>query len=242
MAILTDADLAFYNANGFVGPQRPLFEGAELQKLNELILPMINHNPAPGERTEILNLINKEPDFLDFIVEDKILDIIEKIIGPNFGLRESSAIIKLAGSNTNFKWHSDFNQNEFREEIIKIESVVLLVALTPSTLVSGGLQFIPKSHLIRSKRKYEIPPGSDSPVSVEVPRGCCSLHNVHSLHSSGPNQSNVDRILLSFRFFSTDVSSLSPEAIDYLKRTSISRVHLRGRDGHSVCAHTLVAR
>lgn len=240
MDILTEAELKFYKVNGFVAPQKPLFEGAKLQKLTELTWKTIQQNSTPEKPVEIQNLLHKNPDFLDFILEDRILDMLEKVLGPNIGLRESCAIIKWPGTKTDFTWHSDFNHIEFYEELAKIDSVTLIIAITPSRRKSGCLEFVPKTHLPRSKRKYAVPPGSESPVFVELQGGYGSLHDVHVLHQSGPNQSSEDRILLNFRFFSTEVSLLQSEAVDYLKKTFMGRVHLRGSDQSGVCAYSIV--
>ncbi len=238
--LLSDAELAFYQANGFVAPALPLFPEEDVQKLSDLILPIIKRVLVPGQQVEIMNLINKNPDFLDFIAKKDVLDMIEKVIGPDFGLKESSAIPKLAHSKANFKWHSDFNYDEYWEELIKINSVVLMVAVTPSTEESGCVQFVPKTHVVQSKRKHFLPEVHEPEVNVTLARGYCSLHDVHVLHKSEPNITDQDRIMLTFRFFSTDVDGLKPEAIDYLKKTCIGRVHLRGKDKNSVCAHSLV--
>lgn len=237
--LLDDAELSFYETNGFVAPGARLFGKTEVDKLNALIRPMIDHNLKSGEPLEFNNLINKNPDFLDFILQDKVLDMIEKIIGPDIALKESSAITKLAHSKTNFQWHSDFNFDEYWEEIAKIKAAVLVVAVTPCTKASGCIQFIPGTHRVQSKRKLSPPKESFSVVHLSLAPGYCSLHDVHVLHKSDPNESDQDRVLLTFRFISTNLEGLRPEAAMYLKKVSVSPIHLRGEDRSALCLYSL---
>lgn len=237
---LADFELQFYKDNGFVAPAIRLFTDEDVQKMNDLIRPMIKQRIGTPQEYEITNLINKNPGFLDFIIKENVLDMVQKIIGPNFGLKECSAITKSARSKMNFQWHSDFNYEDYWEDLVKVNAVVLIVAVTPSTEESGCVQYIPKTHLVQSKRKLFPPAGSFPVVSLPLAEGFCSLHDVHILHKSDPNTSDYDRILLTFRFISTELTSVQPKAIEHLKKTSVGSIHLRGEDRHRVCIHSLV--
>jgi len=204
-------------------------------------------------------LLYKAPSFLDFIVEENILNMVESLIGPNFGVLSSSAFIKLPNSKPFFKWHTDFNQVEYHDEISRVDTAAMLLAVTPSTTETGCLQYIPGSHLRKEKRKYQAPPpgqiykgdiyyGLDESevdlskgiVNLELPKGFCSFHDLHIVHGSQPNRSQQDRILLNFWFFSTDISHIGISAIEYMQKQRRGRIHLRGADVYNTCQYSIV--
>ncbi len=255
----TEAELNYYRTNGFVRSRMPIFEGEKFKEIEKLTSIIVKRNPAPGESVHVYNLLYKVPSFLDFIIEDNILDMAESLLGPNLGLLSASAFIKLPNSGSKFNWHIDFNQTEHRSEISKIKTTAMLLAITPSTPETGCLQYIPGSHLYKGERKYNSPPPdtnfkgdiyygldesevdfSNGVVNLELPKAYCSFHDLHIVHGSQPNTGNNDRILLNFWFFSTDLNHISREAIDCLAKGKKGRIHLRGKDDFKTCEHSIV--
>lgn len=254
-----EVELNYYRTNGFVRSRMPIVDSEKFRELEKLTSLIVKRNSAPGEPVHVYNLLYKVPSFLDFIVENNVLDMAESIVGPNLGLLSSSAFIKLPNSGSRFNWHIDFNQNEFREEISKIKSTAMLVAVTPSTIETGCLQYIPGSHHYEGIRKYKSPPPdqifkgdiyyglednevdlSKGIVNLELPKAYCSFHDLHVVHGSQPNTGTEDRILLNFWFFSTDLNHISPDAINCFARGKKGRIHLRGKDDFKVCEHSIV--
>lgn len=254
-----ESELKFYQENGFVRSRRPVFDGEKFSEIERLTSLIVNRNPAPGESVHVYHLLYKVPSFLDFIVEDRVLDMAESLLGPNLGLLSSSAFIKLPSSSSRFNWHIDFNQTEQREQISKIKTSAMLLAVTPSTVETGCLQYIPGSHKYEGVRKYKSPPAdtnfkgdiyygleddevdlSKGIVNLELPKGYCSFHDLHVIHGSQPNTGREDRILLNFWFFSTDLNHVSADAIACFAKGKKGRIHLRGRDDFNVCEHSIV--
>lgn len=252
-------ELKFYHENGFVRSRMPIFEGEKFKQLEKLTSLIVKRNPAPGESVHVYHLLYKIPGYLDFLVENNVLDMAESLLGPNLGLLSSSAFIKLPNSGSRFNWHVDFNQHEHRNEISKIKSAAMLLAITPSTVETGCLQYIPGSHLYSGVRKYKSPPPDENfkgdiyyglednevdlskgIVNLELPKAYCSFHDLHVVHGSQPNSGREDRILLNFWFFSTDLGHVSPDAIECFAKGKKGRIHLRGRDDFKVCEHSIV--
>lgn len=253
-----EPEVAFYKANGFIKSYGPVFSEDRFKEIENLTNLIVNRNPT-REPVHVYNLLYKVPSFLDFIIEDPVLDMVESLIGPDFGLLSSSAFIKLPNSTSLFKWHTDYNQVEYFDEISKVKTAAMLLAVTPSTTATGCLQYIPGSHLHKEKRKYNSPPPeqihkgdiyygldesevdfSNGIVNLELPKGYCSFHDLHIVHGSQPNKSEKDRILLNFWFFSTDVRHIGDAAAKCMNRQNKGRIHLRGTDSYNTCQYSIV--
>lgn len=254
-----ETEVASFKSNGFVRSYTPVFSEERFKELENLTELIVNRNPAPGESVHVYRLLYKVPSFLDFVVEDPILDMVESLLGPNFGLLSSSAFIKLPNSTSYFNWHTDFTQVEHFNEISKVPTAAMLLAVTPSTTETGCLQYIPGSHLYKEKRKYKSPPPqqnfkgdiyygleesevdfSKGIVNLELPKGYCSFHDLHIVHGSQPNKSDRDRILLNFWFFSTDIGHLDKSAVEFMTTQKKGRIHLRGADPYDTCEYSIV--
>jgi len=237
-AFFTPNDFKFYKEQGYFVSQQPLLSEEDLIAFQELCARLIDKNKSRSERAFVHDLHVKHPDFLYYVLQNDLLDMVESILGRDFGFAWSAALIKNKNSDFSLDWHSDFYQDSFVEELKDHPLLSVNIAATNATRESGCIQFIPKSHLIRTNRKL-IPPTSEGAyqeVFAETKPGHFTLHDCHTLHRSAPNNANYDRILINFWFISTEVSRLSTDAVNYLKTQKAGRIHLRGEDREKICA------
>ncbi len=253
-----------YHTQGFVRLDEPLFPEERFKSLEKLARTIVDRNTSNPHQVHVYELIKKYPDFLYYIFDKRVLGLVGQLIGPDIGLLSTTAFIKLPGTETHFKWHNDFYEDMHFEDISKIDTTALLIAIDPSNEETGCLKFIPGSHK-RIRRKYNQPNREDPAyingirpsnhglddsevdltngvVSVDLPRGFCSFHDIFSVHSSEPNKATYERILLNIQFFNTNIAdlNLSEEAIKYLQMVSKKKIHLQGKDPLKTCFYSMI--
>ena len=151
-------------------------------------------------------------------IDNNILDLVEKILGPNILLHNATFIIKEANTLSHVSWHQDLTYWGFSSD----EQVSVWIALSPATKKSGCMQMIPKSHNW-GKLKHVDTEDSNNVLSsgqtvnnidesksiyCDLKCGEASFHHGWILHKSNKNLSNDRRIGLNMQFLSTDVKQL----------------------------------
>jgi non-heme Fe2+,alpha-ketoglutarate-dependent halogenase len=150
----------------------------------------------------------------DVMRDDRLVDAIEDLIGPNILCWNSVFWIKEAHTPSYVGWHQDLKYWGLDND----ELVSVWIALSPATRESGCMSVMPGSH------KRQMLPHDDTyhennmltrgqEVAVEVDEaetvlmalepGQASFHNVKSAHGSGPNNSADRRIGLSLHYMPT---------------------------------------
>ncbi len=163
---------------------------------------------------------------------NKVLDIVEKIIGPNILLHNVTYIIKEPKSLSHVTWHQDLTYWGFSSD----EQVSVWIALSPATKKSGCMQMIPKSHTwgklehIKTYDKNNVLSSGQTvnnidesrSVYCELDAGQASFHNGWILHKSNPNNSDDRRIGVNIQYLATNVKQL--------KHNKDSAICVRGID------------
>lgn len=188
----------------------PVFSPAEIDALNEElreILALLQ----PGESTKEIREWHEASRFLfDICMDERILDYVEPLLGPNFYMWASNFFIKEARSLETVAWHQDAYYWPLRP----IESLTVWIAFDDVDEENGAMQVIPKSHT-RRLVPHNRAPGSDSVlslvadtsefdldtvVSVNLARGAVSIHDDKLLHCSPGNPSDRRRAGFTIRF------------------------------------------
>ena len=145
------------------------------------------------------------------IFNKTMLDIAEKIIGPNILCWNSIIFYKKKKSKSFVGWHEDKSYWYLENNNILSFSI----ALTKSTLENGCLKFL------KSKRKvgYEIKnpkynmlargqnailDKKDLSENIELSPGQACMFSQDAVHGSGTNNSNNERVLIAIRYISTN--------------------------------------
>ncbi len=169
----------------------------------------------------------------ELIRNSKILDAVEKIIGPNILCWGSEVFCKEANSSNYVSWHQDATYWGIGTDQI----LTAWVALSESSVESGCMRVVPESHneqvmhednmsdgnLLSRGQEIAVDVDESKAVDVTLKPGEMSLHHVLIFHGSKPNRSDDKRMGFVIRF-------LPP----HLKPTSgvDSATLVRGKDDH----------
>jgi hypothetical protein len=172
--------------------------------------------------------INRKPHLLltwlnELIRDPRILDPVEKILGPDLLCWGSGFFIKNPHDNARVTWHQDSTY----WGLSSYDIVTAWVAFTPSTAANGCMRVIPGTHTLQQlphedtfapdnllSRGQEIAVEVDESkaVNIELEPGQMSLHHVLLVHGSEPNHSELRRVGFAIRYLPTHVKQLAPVA------------------------------
>jgi phytanoyl-CoA hydroxylase len=228
---------SFYEANGYLivpGVLEPsevetlrsalaevLAEAEGLQASNEkfaLSLP----EPGTGRRyvKRVFNPFIRHEAFKSLTSHDKILDIIEELIGPDITLQQTKLNLKPPAQDASFEWHQDypfFPHTNF-------DVVAVMIFLDGTDESNGCLRVIPGSHKLgpldhdfsADGQAYGTEVSDKSVfadqsawVSLVVPAGSVALHHCCMLHSSGANHSDRSRSTFVFEYRASDARQVA---------------------------------
>ncbi len=145
---------------------------------------------------------------------DKILDAVEDLIGPDILCWNSVFWIKEASSPSYVGWHQDLQYWGLSSS----EVVSIWIALSDASEDAGCMSVIPGSHrdiiphsetyaennLLSRGQELQIDLARQTTVSMPLKAGQVSFHNVRTAHGSGPNTTSDRRIGLSFHYMPTN--------------------------------------
>lgn len=143
----------------------------------------------------------------------RILQEVEKIIGPNIFCWGSEFFAKESKSKNFVSWHQDATYWGLGND----EIVTVWLALSPSTRESGCMRVVPGTHksavdhdegkgkdnLLSRGQEIAVEVEESEAVDVELNPGQASLHHVLIFHGSEPNLSNDRRIGFVARYLPT---------------------------------------
>lgn len=180
------------------------------------------------------------PSFAGLIRHPRLLDAASQIIGPDLLVWSCGFFIKEAGTKSFVSWHQDLNYWGLDGE----DEVTAWVALTPATVETGCMRFVPGSHLKRDvphvdsfapdnllTRGQEIAVEVDeaSAVNVLLRTGQASFHHGHIFHASGPNTTDARRVGVAIRYIAPSMKQVSGD------RLLVS--HVSGKDNYGHFEH-----
>ncbi len=166
------------------------------------------------------------------IRNEKLLDAVEDLVGPNILCWGSSFFVKEPKSEAFVSWHAD----TYYYGIEPQETVTAWIAFTPSNLVSGCIKCIPGSHLAKTDfdnapdennilKRGQVTRNVDESKAVAMPLepGQFSIHHECTVHASEPNNSDFRRIGLSIHYCPTYVRETMYDPIDGKKAAALVR-------------------
>ena len=145
----------------------------------------------------------------------RVLDVVEKMIGPNILLHNATFIIKEPRTPSHVSWHQDLTFWGLSDD----DQVSMWLAFSPASQESGCMRMIPGSHKT-GVYKHEAT-DDDSNVLLQgqtiqgvdeskakmapLESGEASFHHGWTLHASMPNNSDDRRIGLNVQYLATHV-------------------------------------
>ena len=228
---LTQAQKDFYHKNGYLIGLPPTYSRDEMAGLNRE-LPSLLKLLHPGETSKDIREWHETSIYLyDIVMNPKIHDLVEGILGPNFFAWASSFFIKEPHSKATVGWHQD----AYYWPMTPQNSVTVWLAFDDVDVENGAMQIIPGSQkhgLIKHRRStstdsvltLELETGTfseDAAVSLCLKAGEISLHDDRAVHGSPANPSARRRAGLTIRYSGTNVKndmSVNPNFKTYLCR------------------------
>jgi ectoine hydroxylase-related dioxygenase (phytanoyl-CoA dioxygenase family) len=223
--MLTDQDVEFFRTNGYLLPQQQLFAPERLERLEEIFN---KHLADKGDKLsdELDTPHFRDPELLDFLLSDEVLDVIEPLVGPDIALWSSHFISKDPFTGRATPWHEDSAYWEGRFDSYDRIVTLWLALENPSNRENGCMRVIPGSHLAggfsenyvatdMSEQTFhaEIAEVDEAKaVDFELQRGEFSLHDGRIVHGAKPNTSPIRRTGYTMRYFPSSVKMQPIEA------------------------------
>jgi ectoine hydroxylase-related dioxygenase (phytanoyl-CoA dioxygenase family) len=146
--------------------------------------------------------------------DDRVLDVVEALIGPDILVWSTNVFWRRAGSAERLAWHQD--ALHYGWENVAGTVVRLWLALTGTSHENGTMRFLrgPHNQVLVPHRwgtepeswahglEVDIEVDEAQAVDVELRAGQGSFHRPTTVHSSGPSTATSDRICFAVDYFS----------------------------------------
>ena len=145
-----------------------------------------------------------------------VLGPVSQVLGPDLLVWGATLFIKEADSPDYVSWHQDLTY----WGLDSTREVTAWIALSPATVESGAMRFLPGSHiqdivphrdtfgdtnLLTRGQEIAVEVDEARAVDVVLAPGQMSLHHGRLFHASHPNRSGDRRIGLALRYISPDM-------------------------------------
>jgi ectoine hydroxylase-related dioxygenase (phytanoyl-CoA dioxygenase family) len=223
--MLSEHDVELFRTNGYLLPGRQLFSADKLERLEAIFN---KHLAEKGDKLsdELDTPHFRDPELLEFLLSDEVLDTIEPLVGPDIALWSSHFISKDPFTGRATPWHEDSSYWNGRFDSYDRIVTLWLALENPSNRENGCMRVIPGSHLAGGFSDNYVPTdmteqtfhaeiaGVDESKAVdfELQRGEFSLHDGRIVHGAKPNTSPVRRTGYTMRYFPSSVKMQPIEA------------------------------
>ena len=236
--MLTSEEIKKYKEDGYLIPnfQMPEKDLLEIEKLHNFLVEKF-----PNFRNYCPAVLLHDERFLKYCFNEKILNIIEHLIGKNFALWNSSFFAKPALNGHATPWHQDGQYWPIRP----LATCSVWLAIDDATSQNGCLKFIKGSHKDKRLKKHKINKSEKLTLNQELlkseyleknsvdlilKRGQISLHDVYMVHGSEENKSPNSRRAMTMRFMPT-TSIFDHRFVFNTRDFSITKIYqARGKD------------
>lgn len=218
MRLLSEAGVRQYQDDGYYAPVRALStaEAAALRSHLE------DYEATAGR---LAGTLRQKSHLLftwlnDLIRDDRILDAVEDVIGPDILCWGSSFFIKEPRNTAFVSWHQDSTY----WGLDPADVVTAWIAFSDSTPENGAMRVIPGSHkldqvahrdtfspdnLLSRGQEVMVEVDERQAVTLVLQAGEMSLHHVRLIHGSEPNPSGLRRIGYAIRYIPTYVRQVA---------------------------------
>lgn len=218
------AEAKFYQEQGYLLYRQPLFPQRELDELTQIFE---EHLAEKGSKLsdELDTPHFRDQRLMKFLLNDRVLDMVEPLIGPHIGLWSSHFICKDPRVGRRTPWHED--SAYWKGKFDRLDKIVTVwLAIDDSTLENGCMGVVPGTHvngfsayvavIDKEKNTFTEEIRADAVelervVWFELERGQCSLHDGRIIHGANANISDKRRCGYTMRYFALDMK-FNPEA------------------------------
>jgi hypothetical protein len=223
--MLTAEEIERFRVDGYLAVSRPILSPAQLQRLSQLIQPLFSElDELPDEwvhdlgeqssaRTSIPEVVftaEIEPRIRTTSAYRQMRSVAAQLLGTPARLSFDHAIVKPAHTVSVTPWHQDYAFNVEDHAT----TVNFWVPLVDATLDNGCMRFVPRSHLepvlphvTQGDALRAIGAPEERSVACPVPAGGFTVHTQRTLHSTGPNDTDVERLAWVVKYMPDERSS-----------------------------------
>ena len=222
-ARLTAQQIDFYRREGYLLYDQPVLPAAKFASLREhferrLALWSRTSDRSP-EHMDVPHFT--DPKLFEWVLDAKLLDVVESIIGPDIALFSTHFICKPPAVGKRVPWHEDAYY--WRSMIDPVNVVTLWLAIDPSYVENGCMRVIPQSHQSAPRVHGPALDPNNAVLSGELPvevsdesravdcilePNHCSLHDAMLVYGSNANNGTMRRCGYTMRFMPTTVKFL----------------------------------
>ena len=233
--MLTPDEVRFYHREGYLLVE-DVFDAEEVAELNRVTDSYIERSRGVAASDSLFDLAPhhtaknpvvrriKNPVAVDEAYaraarKERLLDIVECLVGPGVRFDHSKMNIKTIGGQAAIDWHQDWAFYPHTND----DLLAVGLYLGDCTLENGPLMVIPGSHrgpvldhhheglFVGSCRAGELGALADDAVPLAGRAGSITIHHVRTLHGSLENRLNRDRRLLLMCYMAIDAWPLASE-------------------------------
>jgi ectoine hydroxylase-related dioxygenase (phytanoyl-CoA dioxygenase family) len=220
-----------YRHDGFLFPVHVL-SPAEAETAGQALQDVVRQCDIPMGRVPMLHEYFRWA--YDLVAHPRILDVVEKILGPDLIVWGTLVLSKEPGSRSMVPWHQDRAYAGF---LSGSPSVSVWIALTPVTSQNGCLRVIRASHgallpfsneksaddMLRRGQRIVAKVNEADAVDIVLRPGEASLHDDTLIHGSNPNHSDGPRTGFIIRYATPAISQ--PQVSVFCVRGNPGSIH-----------------
>lgn len=209
-----------FRRDGYVYPIRALSEDAAVGLRRTL-----EEAEAAAPDAEVKSMVTGLPhmilpEFYDVVRDPALTGPVSEIMGEDLLVWGCSFFTKEARTKSFVSWHQDLTYWGLDDA----DQITAWVALSPSTVESGCMRFVPGSHtqqivphkdtfdpdnLLTRGQEVAVEVKDGAAIDVVLPTGKMSLHHGRIFHASHPNGSDDRRIGLAVRYIKPSMRQTS---------------------------------
>ena len=219
--VLSQSMVESYHRNGFLFPIRA-FSAAEAAVLSAKVEDMEAHIGAELQSKFRIKAHLPFPWLCDVVRNERLLDAVEDIIGPNILCWGASFFSKKAKDARFISWHNDAFFYPYDPQ----ETLSAWISFNRADLESGCIEYIPGSHLGPDpKHEFKPEPNNLAPdgrtvIGVDASHGVPAIldpgevvfHHERVIHGSGPNNSDHSRVGFVIHYVAPHVRNRSADS------------------------------
>lgn len=238
--------VAFFQENGYLLYRESVFPADLFKALQAHFERALADWSEAGKSPEHMDVPHlADPRLFRWLMDERVLDLVESLIGPDIALWSSHFICKPPGVGKRVPWHEDSTYWKGRLEPMDV--VTIWLAIDPATPDNGCMRVIPRTHHGSGFSAYDPVENPDHEVfDTEIRNGqfdeseaidCilepnqCSIHHAKLIHGSAANTSTKRRCGYTMRYMPTTVKHLSENWPDNRHQIYLAR----GKDRAGNC-------
>jgi ectoine hydroxylase-related dioxygenase (phytanoyl-CoA dioxygenase family) len=212
-----EKEVKYYHDNGYLLTGRPMFPREKFDQLFSIFEEhLANRGNLKPDELDVPHM--KDPRLFEFLMASEVLNVVERLIGPDIGLWSSHFICKEPKTGRHTPWHED--SAYWKGRFDRFDQIVTVwLAIDEADIANGCMGVIPGSHhngfsdyekldtdnRIFDKKIKDSQVDESKVVWLELQNNYYSLHDSRIIHGARANTSDRRRTGYTMRYFSNDL-------------------------------------